>query len=92
MRPDDINGKAEDPETLALLALGWLLSDSDRSGRLLALTGLDAEGLRRGVGDPVVLGAVLTFIEGHEADLLACAGALECDPRALVAASRALAA
>lgn len=92
MRRDGINGKGGDAQTLALLALGWLLGDERRADRLLSLTGLDADTLRGGIGDPAVLGAVLAFLEGHEPDLIACAAEIGCTPEDLVAAHRGLAA
>jgi hypothetical protein len=90
MLPDKTNGKIADPYTLALLALGWLLSDERRADRLLSLTGLNAEGLRQGVGDPAVLDAVLGFLESHEPDLVACAEAIGASPSDLVNARRTL--
>ncbi len=78
------------PETLALHALGWILSDGDRAARLLALTGLTPEGLRAGIGDPTQLAAILGFLEAHEPDLVACADALEVAPSALTEAKRRL--
>jgi len=90
MLPDKTNGKIADPYTLALLALGWLLSDERRADRLLSLTGLSAEGLRQGVGDPAVLDAVLGFLESHEPDLVACAEAIGASPSDLVNARRTL--
>jgi hypothetical protein len=100
MRPDTTNGNktnrgapnagADDPQMLALLALGWLLADDRRAERLLGLTGLDAPALRAGIGDPAILDAVLGFLEGHEPDLIACAEAMACKPEALVAARQAL--
>jgi len=75
---------ASDPVALALGALGWVVADPDRSGRLLALTGLDPAELRARAGEPVLLAAVLAFLEAHEADLVACADALSVAPEALV--------
>ena len=79
-----------DPDALALAALGWTLSDDSRAQRLLALTGLDPEELRSRLGDRSLLAAVLQFLEAHEPDLLACAEALGTDPSTLVAARREL--
>jgi hypothetical protein len=77
---------APDPEALALSALGWILSDGDRAERLLALTGLTPDDLRRRLGERSVLTAILAFLEAHEPDLVACAEALGAAPTALVAA------
>ena len=79
-----------DPQALALSALGWVLADEDRAGRLLALTGLTPEALREGLGDTAVLGAVLEFLCGHEADLVAAAHELGVEPQVLAQARDAL--
>lgn len=84
MRRDDTN--KTDPETLALAALGWTLSDEARAQRLLALTGLDPAALRERIGEPGLLSSVLAFLEAHEPDLLAAAEALNVAPADLVAA------
>ena len=80
------------PATIALEALGWVLTDQPRAERLLALTGLTPEDLRGGLGDKAVLAAVLEFLAGHEADLVAAAIALDLPPEDISAAARALAA
>ena len=77
-------------EAVALRALGWTLGDDARAGRLLALTGLDAEALRGRIGEPDLLAAVLRFLEAHEPDLLACADHLEIAPLRLVETRRRL--
>lgn len=92
MRSDKTNGKMDDPATLALMALGWVIQDERRAGRLLDLTGLDATSLRARIGDPALLGAVLGFLASHEPDLLACAEAIACTPQDLIAAHERLAA
>jgi hypothetical protein len=79
-----------DPEALALSALGWALSEQSRAERLLALTGLTPEDLRERLGEPSLLAAVLGFLEAHEPDLIACAEALGTTPSALVDARRRL--
>lgn len=68
-----------------------MLTDQPRADRLLALTGLTPEALRGGLGDRAVLGAVLEFLAGHEAELVAAAIALDLPPEAISAAARALA-
>ena len=67
-----------------------MLADEDRAARLLSLTGLTPEALREGLGDPAVLGAVLEFLCGHEADLVAAAHELGVEPQALAAAREKL--
>lgn len=94
MRPNDPDGKRDGPSTdaptLALMALVWTLADGRRADRLLGLTGLDADALRAGVGDPRILGAVLAFLADHEPDLIACAEAIDSTPAALIAARKDL--
>jgi hypothetical protein len=77
-------------EALALSALGWALSDGQRAERLLALTGLTPGDLRSRLDDRAVLAAILSFLEAHEPDLLACAEALEVKPSELVDARQRL--
>jgi hypothetical protein len=84
------NQDANDPEALALAALGWALEEPARAQRLLALTGLTPEDLRGRLGDPGLLAAMLGFLEAHEPDLMACAEALSVAPAALVEARRRL--
>jgi hypothetical protein len=79
-----------DPEALALSALGWCLSEQDRAERLLALTGLTPDDLRARLGERSVLAAILGFLEAHEPDLVACAEALGVSPVTLVDARRRL--
>ena len=68
-----------------------MLADEDRAARLLALTGLTPEQLREGLDNAAVLGAVLDFLCGHEADLVAAAHALGVAPGRLAAAREGLA-
>jgi len=75
-----------DPMALALQALVFVLGDEPRSDRFLALTGLTPDALRAGVGDPVIMGAVLEFLANHEADLVAAAAAMAVPPESLAAA------
>jgi len=90
MHPGTENNKDSDAEMLSLLALGWVLQDDRRAERLLALTGLDAAELRARATDPALLSAVIAFLENHEADLVACADSIGCEPGALAAAKRSL--
>lgn len=67
-----------------------MLTDEARAGRLLSLTGLTPDELRGGLGDRAVLAAVLEFLAGHEAELVAAAIALDLPPEEIAAAARAL--
>ncbi|MEK6637109.1 MAG: DUF3572 domain-containing protein [Pseudomonadota bacterium] len=80
----------DDATAIALQALAWTLGDDARAGRLLALTGLEPEGIRARIGDPAMLGAVLAFLESHEPDLIACADAIGVKPQYLIAAQQRL--
>ncbi|MCB2048629.1 MAG: DUF3572 domain-containing protein [Novosphingobium sp.] len=81
---------ASDPQALALAALGWILGEPDRAERLLALTGMTPDGLRCGLGDAAVLGAVVEFLCAHEPDLIAAADALGIEPQELAAVKERL--
>lgn len=80
----------DDKMALALSALAWILSDDSRAGRLLALTGLEASGLRARIGDPALHDAVFAFLEAYQPDLVACAEALGVRPECLVRAEHSL--
>ena len=81
---------ADDPDALALNALGWVLTDEDRAARLLALTGLTPDILRERLTDRTVLAAVLDFLSNHEPDLLLAADALGVEPQVLLHAREQL--
>jgi hypothetical protein len=85
-----VNETNHAPDALALAALGWILQETGRADRLLALTGLTPENLRAQLGEPALLAAILRFLEAHEPDLLACAEALGVAPARLVEARRSL--
>jgi hypothetical protein len=70
---------------MALRALAWVLSDTDRAERFLALTGLTPDALRAAVGEPAMHRALLDFLCAHEPDLLAAADALGVEPAKLAA-------
>ncbi len=81
---------AHDPQALALAALGWVLQDDGRAGRLLALTGLTPDSLREGLSESTTLGAVLDFLCAYEPDLLAAAEALQVEPQIFASAKQEL--
>ncbi|HLV07697.1 MAG TPA: DUF3572 family protein [Croceibacterium sp.] len=76
---------------MALLALGWVLSDTPRAERFLALTGLTPDTLRASAASPATQRAVLDFICAHEPDLIAAADALDMKPAELAAIREGLA-
>jgi len=76
---------------LALAALTWVLGDDDRAQRYLALTGIDPNSLRAGIGDPAILVSALDFLANHEPDLVRAAEALAITPEEIIAARQELA-
>ena len=68
---------------MALAALAWVLSDTPRAERFLALTGLSPETLRSAIDQPATLRAVIEFLCAHEPDLLAAAESLGIAPARL---------
>ena len=79
-----------DAAALALRALAATLSDQRLAARFLSLSGVEAPDLRQRADDPVLLAALLRFLEAHEPDLLAIAEDLGVKPAALVAARHEL--
>jgi hypothetical protein len=77
-------------EALALSALAATLTDERRARRFLDLSGIDTEDLRRRAADPVLLAAMLRFLEAHEPDLNQVADAIGVKPEELVAAREEL--
>jgi hypothetical protein len=75
-----------DPAMLALAALGWILCDPDRAGRMLNLTGLTPDVLRGGISETATQAAILSFLEAHEPDLVAAADYIGVTPDILVRA------
>ena len=84
------NEGREDALALALAALAATLADDGRARRFLDLTGIGTDELRRRAADPVLLAALIGFLEAHEPDLIAVAEDLEIKPHRLVAARQAL--
>lgn len=76
--------------SMAFQALAWALMDEVRAERLLALTGLTPEGLRTTINERGTQAAILSFLEAHEPDLVACANVIGVPPQALVAARQEL--
>ena len=82
--------KPIDPVTIALAALAATLVDERRAQRFLALTGIETDELKRRANDPVLLAALIAFLEAHEPDLVAIAEAIDVQPAALCEARREL--
>ena len=79
-----------DSVALALGALAATLGSERRAQRFIDLTGIGTDELRRRVGEPAILAALLRFLEAHEPDLLEVAEAIGATPEELVEARRQL--
>ena len=82
--------KPNDAVTIGLAALAATLVDERRAQRFLALTGIETDELKRKANDPVLLAAMIAFLEAHEPDLIAVAEAVGIEPASLSAARREL--
>ena len=77
-------------EALALSALAATLTDERRAKRFLDLSGIETEDLRRRAAEPVLLAALIRFLEAHEPDLIQVAEAIGVKPEELVVAREEL--
>jgi hypothetical protein len=75
-----------DPVAVALAALAATVSDERRAQRFIDLTGIGTDELRRRAADPVLLAALLRFLEAHEPDLIQVSEELGVEPLDLVEA------
>jgi hypothetical protein len=82
---------AEDAETIAIQALGFLAGDAERLGRFLAVTGLGPHNLRAAAADPHFLAGVLAHVTQDDSLLAALAGNLSMKPEAIMAAHAVMA-
>jgi hypothetical protein len=76
---------------IAVKALGLLASEPERLARFLALTGLGPETIRRAAASPGFLGAVLDYIAGDEALLMALVNEMDEKPEIIIQARDLLA-
>jgi hypothetical protein len=81
----------ETAERIALQALSFLVSDSDRLERFLNSTGLRPETVRRAAAQPGFLMGVLDHLASDEGLLLSFADSASVDPAAVALAREALA-
>ena len=79
-----------DPLAIALAALAATLGDERRARRFLELTGIGTDELRHRAGEPVLLAALIGFLEAHEPDLVAVAAEVGIEPAVLAATRREL--
>jgi hypothetical protein len=80
----------DDPIVIALAALAATLGDERRAQRFLDLTGIGTDELRRRANDPVLLSALIAFLEAHEPDLLSVSKEIGVKAEALTTARRSL--
>jgi hypothetical protein len=60
-------------ESLAIQALSFLASDSERLGRFLAVTGIGPDAIRKAAADPTFLAGVLDHVVSDEPLLIGVA-------------------
>ena len=80
----------EESQTIALLAIGYIVANEDLKGRFLDLSGLDPASLRAGLDTAGVQQAALHFLTSHEPDLVACAEVIGHSPARIAMAARDL--
>lgn len=78
-------------QAIALQALVWILADDDRAQRLLAISGLTPDDMRASIRESWLMDAALTYLEGYEPDLIACANAIDTAPEELIRARKIIA-
>ncbi len=61
----------EQAETVALQALAWLVQGDDHRGAFLSASGLSPDDLRQRAGEPEILLAVIDFLLGDDARVMA---------------------
>lgn len=81
---------ADQAETIALTALGFLAEDAQRLGRFLALTGLGPAELKAEARSPRILAAVLDHLLKDESLLLVFAASNSIAPELIAPAHRML--
>jgi hypothetical protein len=90
MAPRNTINQAQAAE-IAVKALGLLASEPERLARFLALTGLGPETIRGAAASPGFLGAVLDYIAGDEALLMALVNEMDEKPEIIIQARDLLA-
>jgi hypothetical protein len=75
---------------VALQALGYIAAEEEALTRLMSETGVGADTLRAGAGDPELLGAVLDFLFGDETLLLGFCRAQGLTPNQIIHARAVL--
>jgi hypothetical protein len=60
----------EQAEAVAVSALGFVAADPELLPRFLAITGIEAQAIRRAAAEPGFLAGVLQFVMAHEPTLM----------------------
>lgn len=84
------SARREAAETLAIAALGYLASEPEHLGQVLAVTGIGPDQIREAARDPGFLSGVLDHLSGNEALLVAFAQHAGIDPSEIERARSAL--
>jgi hypothetical protein len=79
-----------DSDTIAILALGYIASDSELLGPFLDITGLDPANIRAAAQDPSFLSAVGEYLLNNESLLIRFAGDQNLSPESVARACQKL--
>jgi hypothetical protein len=85
-----VQNPREAAEIVAIQALSFVASDSERLGLFLAESGIGPETLRKSAADPKFLASVLDFVLRDDATVKAFAKASELHPTNVMAAREVL--
>jgi hypothetical protein len=81
----------DDAEAIAIRGLQFLVSDPERLGRFLTMTGLGPDNLRSAARDPSFLPHVMDFYASDDSLLIALADHLSLKPETVAMAQQMLA-
>jgi Protein of unknown function (DUF3572) len=73
----------EQAEEIAISALSYLGETPDLMQRFLALSGIEASGIRQAAAEPHFFAGVLKFFDAHEPTLMAFCAARDLDPQTI---------
>jgi Protein of unknown function (DUF3572) len=76
----------EHAEEIAVSALSYLSETPELMQRFLALSGIEASGIRQAAAEPHFFAGVLKFFLAHEPTLMAFCAAREIEPQSVVTA------
>jgi hypothetical protein len=86
-----LEGRQDAARELAIVALGYIASDTVQLSRFLALTGIDPGSIRAAAEEPGFLAGVLAYISGNERTLIAFAAHASVAPEEIEKAKQLLA-